>query len=165
MGGHINSGLWYEDILGVEMDRSFKFMITALVLLVLVGYPQNYVSAGNGVGVILMHGKGSTADEGSPIGKLAETLESEGFIVLAPDMPWHELRIWDKSFDESMVEIDEYVAELKSKGAKKIVVGGHSIGANAAIGYGRATRRACRYPCHRAGSCTGGDRVSIAHGQ
>ena len=136
MGGHINSGLWYEDIMRAKMDRSFKFMITALVLLVSVGYPQNYVSAGNGVGVILMHGKGSTAEERSPIGKLAETLESEGFIVLAPDMPWHELRIWDKSFDESMVEIDEYVAELKSKGAKKIVVGGHSLGANAAIGYG-----------------------------
>ena len=35
-----------------------------------------------------------------------------------------------------MLEIDKYVAELKSKGAKKIVVGGHSVGANAAIGYG-----------------------------
>ena len=66
MGGHINSGLWYEDIMRAKMDRSFKFMITALVLLVSVGYPQNYVSAGNGVGVILMHGKGGPPMKGRP---------------------------------------------------------------------------------------------------
>ncbi|TDI65721.1 MAG: alpha/beta fold hydrolase [Alphaproteobacteria bacterium] len=125
-----------DRIMGAEMFKFLKYMITAFALLVLVGAPQNSVSANNGVGVLLMHGKGATADETTPIGKLAESLKSDGFIVLAPDMPWHELRIWDKSFNESTVEIDGYVAELKSKGAKKIVVGGHSLGASAAIGYG-----------------------------
>ena len=114
------------------MFKFLKYAFTALAVLVLGGTPQKSFSASNDVGVILMHGKGGTAGERSSIGKLAESLESEGFIVLAPDMPWHELRIWDKSFDESMVEIDGYVAELKSKGAKKIVVGGQSLGANAA---------------------------------
>ncbi len=115
------------------MFKFLKHTIAALVLAVLVCAPQNTVSANNGVGVLLMHGKGATAvifDE------LVISLESLGFIVLAPDMPWHELRIWDKSFDESMVEIDGYVAELKRKGAKKIVVGGQSLGASAALGYG-----------------------------
>ena len=123
-----------DRIMGAEMFKFLKYMITAFALLVLVGAPQNTVSANNGVGVLLMHGKGATAvifDE------LVISLKSLGFIVLAPDMPWHELRIWDKSFDESMVEIDGYVAELKRKGAKKIVVGGQSLGASAAL-YQRA---------------------------
>ncbi len=119
--------------MGAEMIKYMKLM--ALVF-VLVAFPQIDGSADESIGVILMHGKGATARPTSPIGQLAETLESAGFIVIAPDMPWHRSRIWDKSFEESMMEIDEYVTELKSKGANKIVVGGHSIGANAAIGYG-----------------------------
>jgi pimeloyl-ACP methyl ester carboxylesterase len=115
------------------MFKFLKSMITALALLVLVGVPQNTASANNGVGVLLMHGKGGT---GVPLRELENSLKSLGFIVLVPDMPWHELRIWDKSFDESMMEIDGYVGKLKSKGAKKIVVGGQSLGANAALGYG-----------------------------
>ena len=119
--------------MGAEMFKFLKYTFTALALLLLVGTPQKSFSANSDVGVLLMHGKGST---GVPLRELVISLKSLGFIVLAPDMPWHEVRIWDKSFDESMVEIDGYVAELKSKGAKKIVVGGRSLGANAALGYG-----------------------------
>jgi len=54
-------------------------------------------------------------------------------------MPWSRARKYDKSFDESMLEIDEHIAALKKRGATRIVVGGHSMGANAALGY--AARR------------------------
>lgn len=88
------------------------------------------------VGVLLMHGKGGTSLSESPIGKLANALEEKGFLVLAPDMPWSRERGYDKTFQESMTEIDEKVEELRKAGAAKVVVGGHSMGANAAIGYG-----------------------------
>jgi pimeloyl-ACP methyl ester carboxylesterase len=111
-----------------------KIILAILALSVSLGI-VNTASAGD-IGIVLMHGKGGTARSGSPIGPLAEALESEGFLVVTPDMPWHEDRIYDKSYEDSMTEIDAAVDELKSQGAKRIVVGGHSLGANAAIGYG-----------------------------
>lgn len=97
--------------------------------------PPKSVSAEE-IGVVLMHGKGGTARPRSPVGILKSALEDAGILVTAPDMPWHRERIFDKSFEESMKEIDEAVAWLRDEGATKIVVGGHSIGANAALGYG-----------------------------
>lgn len=95
--------------------------------------------AGEKIGVVLMHGKNRTARVKSPIGKLKYQLEVADFIVVAPDMPWSRSRGFDRTYAESMAEIDEAVQTLKDRGATRIVVGGHSIGANAALGYG-ATR-------------------------
>jgi pimeloyl-ACP methyl ester carboxylesterase len=51
-------------------------------------------------------------------------------------MPWAKDRIYDASYEDAMGEIDREVETLRQKGAKLVVVGGHSLGANAAIGYG-----------------------------
>lgn len=118
------------------MPNLFRSVIWIAVSVFIAANLNNAASADDKTGVILMHGKRGAASPRSPIGKLAQSLADAGFIVIAPDMPWSKSRIWDKNFDESMVEIDGYVEELKGKGVKKIVVGGHSIGANAAIGYG-----------------------------
>ena len=88
------------------------------------------------LGVILMHGKMGSASSSSPVGELADYLRGKDIIVLAPDMPWSGDREFDKSYEDSMLEIDGFVNKLKAEGATKIIVGGHSIGANAAIGYG-----------------------------
>ena len=88
------------------------------------------------LGVILMHGKMGSASDSSPVGELADYLRGKDIIVLAPDMPWSSDREFDKSFEDSMLEIDSIIKKLKTQGATKVVVGGHSIGANAAIGYG-----------------------------
>jgi len=111
-----------------------KSVVTFLVLVLLIATTQ--LHAEEKVGVLLMHGKWGTSLPRSPIGKLAEALESEGYLVAAPDMPWSRDRGYDKTYEESMSEIDEIVKELRNRGATKIVVGGHSIGANAALGYG-----------------------------
>lgn len=111
-----------------------KSVITILILaLSIIAFP---LKAEEKIGVLLMHGKWGTSSKNSPIGKLATALEGEGFLVSAPDMPWSRDRGLDKSYEESMSEIDGIVSELRSRGASKIVVGGHSIGANAAVGYG-----------------------------
>jgi len=89
--------------------------------------------SGEKIGVVLMHGKGGTLKYVSSLGS---ALNGAGVLVETPLMPWSRDRIYDKGYEESMAEIDTYVARLKAAGAKRIVVAGHSIGANAALGYG-----------------------------
>lgn len=108
-------------------------------LLLFVGVFSTFpgpVVAAEKVGVILMHGKWGTNKSKSPVVILGKSLKSKGFIVETPDMPWSKSRLYAKDYEATMAEIDKAVAKLKSKGATKIVVGGHSMGANAALGYG-----------------------------
>ena len=90
-----------------------------------------------GTGVVFLHGKGVWA--GAFDGGIPAALEAEGAVVAAPEMPWSFGRLYGATYDEAMGEIDAAVAGLKAKGATRIVVIGHSLGANAAIGY--AARR------------------------
>jgi pimeloyl-ACP methyl ester carboxylesterase len=92
--------------------------------------------AADKIGVVLMHGKGATSLPKSPMGRLAATLKKAGFLVATPDMPWSKTRNLAKDYEGSMAEIDSAVESLKKQGATRIVVGGHSMGANAAVGYG-----------------------------
>lgn len=91
---------------------------------------------GDTIGIVLMHGKNGTS---TYVRSLASSLEGAGVIVITPRMPWGRNRIYDKSYEESMDEIDTYVDQLINAGAKRIIIAGHSIGANAALGY--AARR------------------------
>jgi dienelactone hydrolase len=90
-----------------------------------------------GFGVVLLHGKGGTPT--SMIEGLSEALKKEGALVEAPELPWSHRRIYDATYDQAMAEIDLAVQKLKWAGAKRIVIAGHSLGGNAAIGY--AARR------------------------
>lgn len=112
-----------------------KTLFSAVLCVVAWVFPLGAVFADD-IGVVLMHGKWGTSLSQSPIGKLKAKLEEKGFIVLAPEMPWSRDRYLEKSYEDSMTEIDTAVAELKAKGATRIVVGGQSMGANAALGYG-----------------------------
>jgi dienelactone hydrolase len=90
-----------------------------------------------GFGVVLLHGKG--AAPGAFLGGLADALKAEGAIVEMPELPWSHNRMYDATYDEAMNEIDAAVLKLRAAGAARIVVAGHSLGANAAMGY--AARR------------------------
>ena len=88
----------------------------------------------HGTGVVFLHGKGVWT--GAFDGGIPSALEAEGAVVASPEMPWSFARMYGATYDEAMREIDAAVAGLKAKGATRIVVIGHSLGANAAIGYG-----------------------------
>ena len=90
-----------------------------------------------GTGVVFLHGKAVWA--GAFDGGIPAALEAEGALVAEPEMPWSFTRLYGATYDEAMREIDAAVAQLKAHGATRIVVIGHSLGANAAIGY--AARR------------------------
>lgn len=95
----------------------------------------------SGIGIVLMHGKGG--QPGGPIAGLAHELGAQGAQVVMPRMPWSGSRgvaaSYDATYDEALAGIDAAVAQLRARGARKIVIAGQSLGANAAIGY--AARR------------------------
>jgi pimeloyl-ACP methyl ester carboxylesterase len=110
--------------------------VQALCLLALIATPVH--SAGlQGLGVVFLHGKGVWA--GAFDGGIPAALEADGAMTVEPNMPWSISRMYGATYEEAMREIDATVAGLKGKGATRIVVIGHSLGANAAIGY--AARR------------------------
>jgi pimeloyl-ACP methyl ester carboxylesterase len=114
---------------------SVRLMVLAATLIALQASGLHAQSANlAGYGVVLLHGKGGTPT--SMIEGLTESLRKEGAVVEAPELPWSHRRIYDATYDQAMAEIDLAVQKLKWAGATKIVVAGHSLGANAAIGYG-----------------------------
>ena len=113
-------------------------MKTILIVLIALFISMS-LSAADKTAVVLMHGKSGTSSEYSPVGQLAEFLRENDLLVATPDMPWSRERFLEKDYEASMNEIDDIVADLKGQGATRIVVGGHSMGANAALGY--AARR------------------------
>jgi dienelactone hydrolase len=87
----------------------------------------------HGFGVVYLHGKG--AWPGGLDGGILSSLEEEGALVAKPEMPWSFNRRYAATYDQAMAEIDAVVRDLKARGASRIIIIGHSLGANAAIGY------------------------------
>jgi pimeloyl-ACP methyl ester carboxylesterase len=90
------------------------------------------IENGDDIGVVLMHGKGGGTNWVDP---LASSLRSASISVITPSLPWHRNRIYDRTFEQSMAEIEGHVAKMRSSGAKRVYVAGHSLGAVAAAGY------------------------------
>lgn len=86
------------------------------------------------VGVVLMHGKWGSPNRN--IDQLADSLRNAGYKVSTPDMPWSLSHSYDKSYEQAISQIEFAVDVLKANGAKRIIIAGHSLGANAALAYG-----------------------------
>jgi pimeloyl-ACP methyl ester carboxylesterase len=94
-------------------------------------------AAENGIGAIVMHGKWGQPDR--VIDGLAHALEREGYLVSSPEMPWSRRRLYDRTVEQADAEIDAEIAKLKARGAKQIVLVGHSLGAAYAVHYAGRT--------------------------
>ena len=74
------------------------------------------------IGVLLLHGK---AHGNKSIYHLSGELESAGFLVEMPSStPWSPNRIYDRTYLETLKEMDAAVDKLKAAGATRVVVGG-----------------------------------------
>lgn len=91
-----------------------------------------HADASDTVGIVLMHGKKSSPEF---LQSLASDLEAHGYLVVTPDMSWSKERAYDRPLDEAQQEIDSAMALLRLEGATRLVIAGHSMGANMAIGY------------------------------
>ena len=112
--------------------------LAASLLLFLALTVTAAASALQGMGVVFLHGKGVWS--GAFDGGIVASVESEGALVATPEMPWSLGRKYGATYEQAMAEIDAAVAALRARGAKRVVVIGHSLGANAAIGYGARRR-------------------------
>ena len=114
-----------------------KFASVTLVCVILIGCSVSEpISGGNGFGVVLMHGKGGDTRW---VDRLAFSLQRGGVRVTTPKMPWSRDRIYDRTVEGSLIEIDAAVSGLRARGARRIIIAGHSLGASAALAY--AARR------------------------
>jgi len=86
------------------------------------------------IGIVVMHGKG-----GSPTARhmtpLVAGLESKGFLVANLEMPWSGRREYDVNVAAAEQQVTAALNELRSKGAKKVFVAGHSQGGVFALYY------------------------------
>jgi pimeloyl-ACP methyl ester carboxylesterase len=114
--------------------RLFIAFLAALAVMTASGVSLAQQGSLAGLGIVLIHGKGGTPT--TMIEGLHESLKRAGALVEAPEMPWSARRIYDATFDDAMKEIDAAADKLRKAGATKIAIIGHSLGANAAIGYG-----------------------------
>lgn len=89
--------------------------------------------AADRLGIILMHGKQGRPDHAIP--SLASKLSGAGYLVATPEMCWSKRRIYDKPYPACLAELDKVAEELRADGATAIVVAGHSLGGNGALGY------------------------------
>ena len=85
------------------------------------------------LGIVYLHGKGGWP--GALNGGIVSGLKDEGALVTTPEMPWSLHRRYDATFDQALSEIDAAITGLRLDGARRIVLIGVSLGANAAIGY------------------------------
>ncbi|MBI2987776.1 MAG: alpha/beta hydrolase [Deltaproteobacteria bacterium] len=87
-----------------------------------------------GIGIVIMHGKG-----GSPtryVSSLASSLEEKGYLVANLEMPWSGRRVYDVNVSVAEKEVESALGILRSKGAKKLFVAGHSQGGLFALYFG-----------------------------
>jgi pimeloyl-ACP methyl ester carboxylesterase len=87
------------------------------------------------IGVLMLHGKNPGSNRDPNMSRLKPVLEGAGMLVLYPDMPWSRGRYLDGNWDKAMAEMATHVQTLRSQGATKIVIAGHSMGVPAAMGY------------------------------
>ena len=124
-----------------SVDRRQSLVLLGSFLCTIPSLARAQAANLSGMGVVLLHGKGGSP--GGPLSSLAAGLQGSGAVVAMPAMPWQgsggRPSGYMDSYDQAMARIDGAAQQLRSGGAKRIVVGGLSFGANAAIGY--AARR------------------------
>lgn len=102
----------------------------AAVLLFPLLLIASVVHAAVGVGVVSLHGKW-----GSPPGPIAAQLEPSGAKVVSVEMPWSSRRQYDVTYEQALGEVKAEVDKLRQLGLSRVVIVGHSFGANAALAY------------------------------
>lgn len=111
--------------------RAVTKWVYAVAVVWLLALPT--AQAAEKIGLVLMHGKLSNPQK--PFQVLVPQLERGGILVETPEMPWSRQRGFDRSYDAALSEIDAAVQRLRARGATKVVIGGHSLGAAAALTY------------------------------
>jgi len=116
----------------------FKISVLCIVLAGCVSIPNeppaNYSSSRPSIGVVFLHAKWKEPHT-VKVAPLIDDIRSAGIWVVQPEMPWSRNRNYNAGYNDAMLEIHKVVKNMRNKGVAIVFVGGHSFGANAAIGY------------------------------
>ena len=115
------------------MRKIVTSALVCFVFTVLAGFQPGPALGAEKIGVVLLNGKDRDFLD---VVSLADHLSDAGVIVKMPLTAWSQQRIYDKTYEQALKEVDGTVADLKSDGAKRIFIAGHGLGANVALGYG-----------------------------
>ena len=113
----------------------FRSLLFSAVVVVLSLFGNAVAAAEPKLGVLMLHGKNPGDNRDPNFRPTVYKLEREGWVVSFPNMPWASTRYLEGNWDLAMSEIDAQVKQLRAKGAEKIVLMGHSLGAPAAMSY------------------------------
>jgi alpha-beta hydrolase superfamily lysophospholipase len=117
------------------MTRSMPmFIALALAIVAACAAHSSTAQTSPAIGIVIMHGKG-----GSPQGyvsDLASSLERKGHLVANLEMPWSGRRDYDANVGAAVQEVESALVTLRSKGAQKLFVAGHSQGGLFALYFG-----------------------------
>lgn len=108
-------------------------VLAALAVAWIASLPVAAAQSLNGVGVVLIHGKGGGQ---GPLQPLAAALRKEGAIVLLPRMSWSGEGY--RPYESTVGEVARAVGQIRGMGARKVFLAGHSMGANISMGYSAA---------------------------
>lgn len=110
-------------------------LVFALALAAALGAAVLPAVAQERIGVLMLHGKSPGNPMDPHFSPLKARFEQEGWKVLLPDMPWSRSRYLDGHWDQAMQEIAAHVQALRTQGATRIVLVGHSMGVPAALSH------------------------------
>ncbi|MEK6594475.1 MAG: alpha/beta fold hydrolase [Pseudomonadota bacterium] len=107
---------------------AFRWMqaLTAAIFCAALPLAAGAQTAAPKIGVVVMHGKGGTPAR--HVSELADHLERKGYLVANPEMPWSGRRNYDVPVAAAEQELEAALEVLRSKGAQKLFVAGHSFG-------------------------------------
>jgi pimeloyl-ACP methyl ester carboxylesterase len=109
-------------------------MLAGLSALFAASTPRDHAR----IGVILLHGKmGTATDHRAGLNKIGSMLAASRHLAVVPSMPWRGDDWLNIGVDMPRVldQIEILAASLRTRGATRIALIGHSLGANVALAY------------------------------
>ena len=113
------------------MKHIYTLLIVLIMALSSVSAEQIVPSK---IGIVVMHGKGGMPTK--HVLELATSLEAKGYLVANIEMPWSKNRDYNVDVETAYKELESALNGLKSKGAQKLFVAGHSQGGLFALSAG-----------------------------
>lgn len=86
------------------------------------------------IGIVVMHGKGGMPSK--HVAVFANSLEAKGYSVANIEMPWSKQREYDVSIEMAQQELEGAFNDLRTRGAQKLFLSGHSQGGLVALALG-----------------------------
>lgn len=84
-----------------------------------------------GCAMVLLHGKWGSPQAIAMFGRKLESV----CVFKALEMPWAERRAYDQPYASALADIEAQVKVFRAQGYQRVLIAGHSLGANAALAY------------------------------